>query len=83
MILGNINSPQILFSRNAHYFEEHSERHSPTNVSTTAKFRLNLNDLPEKVLERIFIFLGAIDRIRFERVSKKWLEAARKVLVFW
>ncbi|KAI1727882.1 putative RNA-binding protein EEED8.10 [Ditylenchus destructor] len=37
-----------------------------------------LDEMPPRVLQRIFCFLNPIDRICLERVNKSWLEAAAK-----
>ncbi|VDK42702.1 unnamed protein product [Anisakis simplex] len=49
-----------------------------SDVSSLFGSRTSLQDLPSKVLEKIFSLLPAIDRIRLERVNKKFLEAAVK-----
>jgi hypothetical protein len=42
---------------------------------------LQLDDLPERALTLVLFYVGPIDRIRLERVNKRWLEAAAKAWV--
>uniref|UniRef100_A0A915E3E3 F-box domain-containing protein n=1 Tax=Ditylenchus dipsaci TaxID=166011 RepID=A0A915E3E3_9BILA len=54
-----------------------SRSSSTASAGTSTSFSL-FDELPLKVLERVFRFLEPIDRVRLERVNKSWLEAAAK-----
>uniref|UniRef100_A0A183BPK5 RNA-binding protein EEED8.10 n=1 Tax=Globodera pallida TaxID=36090 RepID=A0A183BPK5_GLOPA len=43
---------------------------------TSTQCGLNLSELPERALVVLLHYVGPIDRIRFERVNKSWLEAS-------
>ena len=50
---------------------------SNSTVSSAAiQSVMQLDEFPTKVLERIFLFCTVVDRIRLERVSKRFLEAS-------
>ncbi|CAK5078933.1 unnamed protein product [Meloidogyne enterolobii] len=51
---------------------------SATLASTAPSASIPIDELPDRALTRILFFVGPLDRIRFERVSKHWLELSTK-----
>uniref|UniRef100_A0A914KRL0 F-box domain-containing protein n=1 Tax=Meloidogyne incognita TaxID=6306 RepID=A0A914KRL0_MELIC len=51
---------------------------SATLASTSPSATIPLDELPDRALTRILFFVGPLDRIRLERVSKHWLELSTK-----
>ncbi|KAI3421189.1 hypothetical protein GPALN_014817 [Globodera pallida] len=49
---------------------------SGLTLTSTQCGGLNLSELPERALVVLLHYVGPIDRIRFERVNKSWLEAS-------
>ncbi|KAE9555153.1 hypothetical protein FO519_001648 [Halicephalobus sp. NKZ332] len=49
---------------------------SSSGTTSSSQMIFALDELPKRVLERVFVHLNIVDRIRLERVSKRFLEAS-------